>query len=124
MIHLHELNETCQAIPKASEPSALLAAINEVLGPPPLLQKTQATCKAATAADSVQTIFCQGAGLRLAILMELSYNLVSERNPAALLETFAGEHAGLLTAKRHFWQWKMKRQKAVTSGIKGNKAKG
>ena len=60
VIHLHELNETCQAIPKASEPSTLLAAINEVLGPPPLLQKTQATCKAATAADSVQTIFLSG----------------------------------------------------------------
>lgn len=116
VIHLHELNETCQAIPKASEPSTLLAAINEVLGPPPLLQKTQATCKAATAADSVQTIFCQGAGLRLAILMELSYNLVSERNPAALLETFCRGARGFIdcqtallamedekTKSRYFW---------------------
>src|SRR5690606_11106411 len=38
VIHLPEINETCQVIPTASEPSALLAAINEMLGPPPLLR--------------------------------------------------------------------------------------
>ena len=116
VIHLPELNETCQAIPKSSEPSALLAAINEVLGPPPLLQTPQAATDEEIAADAVQTISCQGTGLRLAILMELSYNLVSERNPAALLETFCRGTRGFIgcqtallamedekTKSRYFW---------------------
>lgn len=116
VIHLRELNETCQAIPKASEPSALLEAINKVLGPPPLNIPQAATEEAAATADSVQTIFRQSAGLRLAILMELSYNLVSERNPAVLLEAFCRGARGFIdcqtallaiedekTKSRYFW---------------------
>lgn len=118
-IHLRELNETCRAIPKASEPSALLAAINEVLGPPPSMSTMPTPAvfpEEKAAANSVETIFCQGAGLRLAILMELSYNLVSERNPAALLEAFCRGARGFIdcqtallaieeekTKSRYFW---------------------
>ncbi|NLM37968.1 MAG: response regulator [Firmicutes bacterium] len=126
MIHLHELNETCQAIPKASEPSALLAAINEVLGPPPKNMLQAATKEEAVAtADAVQTIFRQGAGLRLAILMELSYNLVSERNPVALLEAFCRGARGFIDCQtallaiedekiksRYFWDQQQRGERA------------
>lgn len=96
VIQLNESGETCRVIPKASEPTALLAAIDEVLGPPPMKVMPAAVQKKSHA-EVGKSVNSQGTtGLRLALLMELSYNLVSQRNPAALLEAFCRGARGII----------------------------
>lgn len=86
VVQLDELNGNCRVIPKPSEPFYILQTVDEVLGisplknvPPPITDRTFNSCK---------PNFFQDAGLKLAMLMELSLSMIAVRNPIGLLSTF------------------------------------
>ncbi|HHT48574.1 MAG TPA: response regulator [Firmicutes bacterium] len=114
VIQLHELDESYRVLPKPSEPSLLLEAINEVLS----CGETQTPLLPASAEKDppppADKLCSQATGLRLAVLMDLSVNLVSQRDPDALLRNFCRGTREFLNCRsvllvmeedetRHYW---------------------
>lgn len=83
-----EMFKTCRVIPKPSDPAIILQTINE------MLKNTPASPAPQTVTDLPRILrgkpaFSQHAGLQLALLMELSYSMVAQRNPKQLLSTIS-----------------------------------
>lgn len=74
----------CRVIPKPSDPQFILQTVNEVLGIAPQEPASRpAIERISPPAKS------DGAGLQLAAVIDLSFHLVGQRDPARLLETFS-----------------------------------
>lgn len=77
----------CRVIPKPSDPPVLLQNVNEMLGIP--FAETASPPITDHLYPSLPTSESfQGAGLQLAALMDLSFHLVGQRDPARLLNIF------------------------------------
>jgi len=73
----------CRVIPKPSDPQFILRTVNELLG---ISLKEPAPTPAMGLPPPVKS---DGAGLQLAAVIDLSFHLVGQRDPARLLETFS-----------------------------------
>jgi signal transduction histidine kinase/ActR/RegA family two-component response regulator len=73
----------CRVIPKPSDPQFILRTVNELLGISPKETASQPAMESTSPAKS------DGAGLQLAAVIDLSFHLVGQRDPARLLETFS-----------------------------------
>lgn len=81
-----EVYGNCLVIPKPSDPSFILQTVNELLGLAGVVPQPLTDLPRSLLAKS--SLF-QSAGLQLAVLMDLSYSLVAQRDPKQLLNTIS-----------------------------------
>ncbi len=86
IIQQDELNGNCRVIPKPSDPSFIIQTVEEVLGVPS--QKTVPLPATGHLLYASSSNYFHDAGLKLAMIMELSLSMVMVRNPVNLLSTF------------------------------------
>jgi PAS domain S-box-containing protein len=84
--HLEDVCGNCRVLAKPSDPEVILRVIDEALGVVP----AGAIPKPASAALSMPAKFGRqrGTELKLAVLIDLGFHLVKQREPTALLNTF------------------------------------
>lgn len=82
-LHWGKTFEPYRVIPKPSDPYLILQTVNELLGP------AGAPGRPVEEASSMITksSFFQKSGLQMAVLMDLSYSMVAQRDPDQLLKT-------------------------------------
>ena len=86
VIHLDELTGNYRLIPKPSDPSYIIKTVGKVLGVSS--QKTDTPLTTERPLNPSPSKYFHDAGLKLAMLMELSLSMVRVRNPVHLLSTF------------------------------------
>jgi PAS domain S-box-containing protein len=83
----------CQVIPKPSEPAVILQSVNGILGSLPAETATQPPM------DMLSGLSRWSAELQLAALVDLSFHLVSQREPSRLLEISCNAVRGILKCR-------------------------
>lgn len=85
-------------LPKPCEPSEMLRIVHEALGqPPPLAAGSGSTAASRAPADTLERM--HSLGLRMAMMVELGVELVTERDPGRLLDFFCRAFQDLLNAR-------------------------
>jgi len=83
----------CQVIPKPSEPAVILGIVNEILG------ISSAETAIEPPIDQLTGLSRWSAELHLAALVDLSFHLVSQREPARLLDISCNAVRGILNCR-------------------------
>ena len=83
----------CQVLPKPSEPAVILRIVNETLGISPAEEATSLPM------DSLDGLPRWSAELQLAALVDLSFHLVSQREPSRLLDVSCNAVRGILKCR-------------------------
>jgi signal transduction histidine kinase/ActR/RegA family two-component response regulator len=87
----------CRVIPKPSDPQFILKTVNELLGIP-----LQAPAAAPAKEPPRLSVKSDGAGLQLAAVIDLSFHLVGQRDPARLLATFSRAIREILNCRQAY----------------------
>lgn len=83
----------CHVLPKPSEPAVILQIVNEILGISPAEEATPPPM------DSLDGLPRWSAELQLAALVDLSFHLVSQREPSRLLDISCNAVRGILKCR-------------------------
>jgi PAS domain S-box-containing protein len=96
--HLEEACGHCRVLAKPSDPAVILQVVEEALGIAPQAGTPQADLPATSPAKRTGSL--RGTELQLAVLIELGFHLVKQREPTKLLNTFCGALRDILNCGR------------------------
>ena len=97
-LHLEEACGHCRVLAKPSDPAVILQVVEEALGIAPPAGTPQADLPATSPAKRTGSL--RGTELQLAVLIELGFHLVKQREPTKLLNTFCGALRDILNCER------------------------
>jgi signal transduction histidine kinase/CheY-like chemotaxis protein len=100
-LYIDEAYGNCRVIPKPSEPDLILQTIKELLGERAVSMHVGPQAEIHTP-NNKKSAFSDATGLQLSILMELSYNMVAQRDPQKLLCTVSRAMGNILNCSHSF----------------------
>ncbi len=95
---LEEACGHCRVLAKPSDPVVILQVVEEALGIAPQAGTPRADLPATSPAKRTGSL--RGTELQLAVLIELGFHLVKQREPTKLLNTFCGALRDILNCRR------------------------